>query len=238
MSKTYPQIPLVDGDVIAYRSACTVPVEEPKEYALHNAKLQMEKFVDLFDRGLEMRVFLTGEGNYRDKVATIQPYKGNRKDAVKPPYLADVREYLAYAWRAELVNGREADDALGCTQYAAKDKSTCIVTVDKDLDGIPGWHYNPVKDTHYYVTLEEANIFFYTQLLTGDRVDNIRGCDGIGIKKAQKLLANLTTELQLYNACRAAYTGKYGMDGDRFLEENAKLLWIQRKEGESWIRPC
>jgi 5'-3' exonuclease len=106
------------------------------------------------------------------------------------------------------------------------------------LDGIPGWHYNPVKDAHYYITLEEANYFFYTQLLTGDRVDNIKGVDGIGAKKAEKLLANLTTECQLYNACRAAYTGRYGLDGDKFLEENALLLWIQRKENILWEKPC
>jgi hypothetical protein len=210
---------------------------EPKANALHNAKLQMEKIVDTFDRGLECRVFLTGAGNYRESIATIQPYKGNRAAKPKPFYLPDVREYLCYAWKAEVVEGREADDALGCAQYSAKDKSTCIVAIDKDLNGIPGWHYNPVKEEHYYVTLAEADLFFYTQLLTGDRVDNIRGCDGIGEKKAAKLLAGFTTTHELYNACRAAYTGKYGMDGDRYLEENAKLLWIQRKEGELWKIP-
>ena len=222
---------------MAYRSACTVPDEEPESYALHNAKLLMQKITDQFDRGLEQRGFLTGSGNYRERLATIQPYKGNRKDVPKPKYLQAVREYLVYAWGAEIVDGREADDALGCMQYAAKDKSTCIVTVDKDLDGVPGWHYNPVKDVHYYVTLEEANYFFYTQLLTGDRVDNIKGLEGVGPKKAEKLLANLTTPVQLYNACRAAYTGKYGADGDKYLEENAHLLYIQRKEGELWTKP-
>jgi len=234
---SYPQIPLIDGDPVCYRAACTVPDEEPESYALHNAKLQMQKITDLFDRGLEQKTFLTGKDNYRDKIATIQPYKGNRKDTPKPKYLQAVRDYLVYAWGAEIVEGREADDALGCMQYAAKDKSTCIVSVDKDLRGIPGWHLDPVKEAHYYVTLEEANYFFYTQLLTGDRVDNIKGLEGVGPKKAEKLLENLKTPLQLYNACRAAYTGKYGLDGDKFLEETASLLWIQRKEGELWTKP-
>lgn len=60
---------------------------------------------------------------------------------------------------------------------------------------------------------------------------------GIGPRKAEAILADCKTEQQLYNACRAAYTGKYGMDGDRFLEENAKLLWIRRKENENWAPP-
>lgn len=222
---------------MAYRSACTVPDEEPESYALHNAKLLMQKITDQFDRGLEQRGFLTGSGNYREKIATIQPYKGNRKDVPKPKYLQAVREYLVYAWGAEIVEGREADDALGCMQYAAKDKSTCIVTVDKDLDGVPGWRLNPVTGVHRYVTLTEANQFFYTQLLTGDRVDNILGLKNIGPKKAAKLLEGLTEEKALYNACRAAYTGVHGFDGDKYLEENANLLWIQRKEGELWTKP-
>jgi len=70
---SYPQIPLCDGDIVAYRSACTVPDDEPESYALHNAKLLMQKITDQFDRGLEQKTFLTGKDNYRDKIATISP---------------------------------------------------------------------------------------------------------------------------------------------------------------------
>ena len=31
-----------------------------------------------------------------------------------------------------------------------------IATLDKDLDGCPGWHYNWVKDDMYYVSEVEA----------------------------------------------------------------------------------
>jgi 5'-3' exonuclease len=102
---------------------------------------------------------------------------------------------------------------------------------------IPGWNLNPVTGVYKYITLTEANQFFYTQLLTGDRVDNIPGLKGIGPKKAAKLLDGLTEEKNLYNACRAQYTGVHGFDGDKFLEENAHLLYIQRKEGVLWTKP-
>lgn len=225
------------SDIICYRAACACKDDEPVANALHSVKLAMQSIIDKFDRGLEYQAFITGPGNYREKIATIQPYKGNRKDVPKPKYLPDCREYLQYAWGAVVVEGREADDALGCIQYAAKDKSTCIVTIDKDLDGIPGWHYNYIKDKHYYVTLEQADFFFYKQVLTGDRTDHIRGIEGIGDKKAEKILAGCKTPDELYKACLRAYTEKYGPDGNRQLLENANLIWIQRKENELWTPP-
>lgn len=232
----YPQLPLIDADILAYRSSCMVKEDEPLAHALHNAKLQMEAIVDAFDRGLEQQSFLTGTGNYRHEIATIQPYKGNRTQP-KPFYLPQVREYLQYAWGAKVVDGIEADDAVSCIQYAAKDKSTCIVTIDKDLDGTPGWHYNPVKKEHYYVTLDEANYFFYKQVLTGDRTDNIRGVRNLGPKKASKILEGLTSTIDLYRACQKEYLREYGADGQRQLVETANLLYILRKEGERWSPP-
>lgn len=233
----YPQRPLIDADPIAYRAACAVKDDEPVQNALHNAKVQLERIVDIFDRGLEYKAYLTGSGNYRHDLATIQPYKGNRTQP-KPQYLEAVREYMVYAWKAVVVDGREADDACGCDQWASRDKSTCIVSIDKDLKTIPGWHFNPVKEEHSYVTLDEANKFFYTQLLTGDRTDNIRGVDGIGPKKAEKFLEGLRSEHDMYRKCLDVYTGKYKDKGLEYLLENAQLLYIQRKgEDDRWQVP-
>jgi DNA polymerase I len=235
---SYPYAPLVDGDIIAYRSSAACKDDEEVSHALHNVKVAMQNIVDLFDRGLEQRTYLTGSDNYREKLATIQPYKGNRKDVPRPKYLPDCREYLCYAWGATIVEGREADDALACTQYAAKDRSTCIVTIDKDiLYGVPGWKYHFLKGELFYTTIEEADKFFYQQVLTGDRTDNIRGIEGVGEKKAQKILAGANDVQELYKRCLAAYTGKYGPDGERQMHETASLVWIQRKENELWQPP-
>lgn len=232
----YPYIPLIDADLVGFRCAAACKDDEPVEYCLHSVKKTMESIIDAFDRGLEFKAYLTGSDNYRHKLATIQPYKGNRVQE-KPKYLADAREYLKYAWQAQVVEGREADDALGCAQWAAKDKSTCIVSIDKDMLTIPGWHYNYLKQEIRYVKLPEANKFFYTQVLTGDRSDNVLGVKGIGPKKAQKELDGLHSERDLYLKCLEVYNRVYGMDGERQLHENTNLLWIQREENKLWTKP-
>lgn len=231
-------IPLIDSDIVAFRCAAACKDDEPVEFALHSCKIHMDSFVELFDRGLEQRGFLTGPGNYRYDLATIQPYKGNRKDIERPKYLQQCRDYLVYTWGAVVVEGKEADDALATLQYASKDKSTCICTIDKDiLYGVPGWKYNFVKKEYFYTTLDEADHYFYRQVLTGDRSDNIRGVDGIGPAKADKILDGATTNRERYRRCKETFTQKYGKDGTRQLHETANLVWIQRKEGEMWQCP-
>ena len=85
-----PLIPIFDGDSVAYASSGPVKEDEPISFALQNCKRSIEAIVDKFDRGLEIQLYLTGSGNFREQVATIQPYKGNRTQP-KPPYLPDVR---------------------------------------------------------------------------------------------------------------------------------------------------
>ncbi len=75
-------------------------------------------------------------------------------------------------------------------------------------------------------------LFFYTQVLTGDNADNIKGLYGVGPKKAAKLLEGCETEQDLYVAVLQAYAG----DEDRVIE-NARLLWLRRYEGQLWEPP-
>jgi 5'-3' exonuclease len=175
--------------------------------------------------------YLTGSKNFRYDIAKTQPYKGNRKDAARPIHLPRLREYLHTAWDFRVVNGQEADDAIGIHATSLRDKSV-IVTIDKDLDMIPGYHYNPVKKESYYIDDKEAIKNFYRQILTGDKVDNIEGLRGIGPKKADKILAEAETELKMYEAVLKAYDNNQ----ERVIE-NGQLLWIRRQEDELWQPP-
>jgi hypothetical protein len=130
---------------------------------------------------------------------------------------------------AKMSENEEADDSVG---IASTEGNYWIVHVDKDLDQLPGWHYNPVKDEEYYVTEFEGLYSFYKQILTGDRVDNIEGIRGIGPVKADKILKDCTTEEELYAACIKAYDG----NTDRVLE-NGKLLWLRREINQMWQPP-
>ena len=176
----------------------------------------------------DYRAWITGKTNFRFEVATTVPYKGNRKDAPKPKHYDALRNHLMKLG-AKMSDGEEADDSVG---IASTEGNYWIVHVDKDLDQLPGWHYNPVKDEEYYVTEFEGLYSFYKQILTGDRVDNIEGIRGIGPVKADKILKDCTTEEELYAACIKAYDG----NTDRVLE-NGKLLWLRRKPNQMWQPP-
>ena len=93
-------------------------------------------------------------------------------------------------------------------------------------------HYNFVKDLFYDVTEEEALFNFYKQILTGDRVDNIKGLKGIGDVKAKRILKECKDENEMYLAVLKAYEG----NSERVLE-NGQLLWIRREPNQIWKPP-
>jgi len=232
---SYPYVPLFDADSVAYSSSGAVKEDEPLAFALQNAKRSMEKVQDVFDRGLEMRVFLTGTGNFRDKIAVTQPYKGNRTQP-KPVYLPDVRQYLIEMWGAVVIDGMEADDAVSIAHCADREH-TCIVSIDKDLDQVPGYHYNYKKELFYEVSEAEGEYAFYTQLLTGDRTDHIRGIDGLGPKTAIKLLTHCKSGADMYEVCKQQYAQAYPGNWEAVLKEHADLLYMWRKENDAWQPP-
>lgn len=178
---------------------------------------------------------LTGKGNFRNEVAFTKPYKGNRKKE-KPTHYQAIRDYMVSKYHAKIIDGEEADDYLGYTQYAGwldDEGASVIVTIDKDLDTIPGLHFNPVKEQEYYVDEEEANRFFLTQLISGDAADNIPGIPGMGPKKATKFLEDISIGEGI-SKVRTLYDEHYGDDADRVFDEQATLLWIRRSPYQTW----
>ncbi len=223
-------MPIIDGDILCYRVgfACN---EEPEKVAIRTMADMLEELI-FIELSSNIHVgYLTGKDNYRHDIAKTKPYKGNRKDAPRPVHLHSLREYLITAWDFRVADGQEADDAIGIHATLTRDNSI-IVSIDKDLDMIPGHHYNPVKKDHYYVNDKEAIKNFYRQILTGDKVDNVQGLRGIGPKKADKILGDFDTDLAMYEAVLKAYDG----DAERVLE-NGQLLWIRRRKDEIWQPP-
>lgn len=207
---------------------------EYTNHALANTKTVITDVLEVFSKDLHL--YLTGSGNFREHIATLQPYKGNRDPDHKPKYYRDIKDYLRDFWGAQVINGREADDAMGCHQWEAwfsgRD-DTVLVTIDKDLDNIPGYHYNWRKKELYYIDLEQADRKFWLQVLTGDRTDNIPGLIGVGDKTAEKILANVPSDwMSLYDAVLAEYKRRDYTEAD--FHENATLLWIQRTEDKNY----
>ena len=220
---------LVDGDILVYRVGfASNDVSEGYAIARMAEFLEDLVFMNGFDK---YKGFLTGKTNYRNEIAKTAPYKGNRV-AAKPIHYQALRTYMEKAWAFEVVEGEEADDAIGIEAYSRDPEEYCICTIDKDLDMLRGQHYNFVKDIFYDITEEEGIRNFYKQILTGDRVDNIKGIKGIGDVKAKRILKECKDENEMYLAILEAYKG----DEARVLE-NGQLLWIRRQPNEIWIPP-
>ena len=80
------------------------------------------------------------------------------------------------------------------------------------------------------MTPEEGLRFFYKQILMGDSADNIKGMHRVGEVTATKMLADFTTEMQLYQCCVEAM-------GEERVLENARLLWLRRIPNQMWEPP-
>ena len=222
---------LVDGDIIAYRAAFYAEKLEGLD-----AILKVDQVVDFIAKKCNshpenMLTFLTGAGNFRHEEATTVPYKGNRSKKEPPRWLHYSREYLIDNYCAVVSSGEEADDLIGINATLLGE-DTVVASIDKDMLQIPCYHYNFKRDEWHQVSHAEGLMFFYEQILTGDRADNIIGIKGIGPVKAKKILQDCETEEDLWQAVVDAYDG----DIDRVLE-NARLLWLRRKEGELWDHP-
>mgnify|MGYP001618837817 CR=1 FL=1 len=220
---------LIDGDIVAYR--CAAVCENVDEgIARWQASELVERIIS--DVGADSwQIFISGDNNFR--YAIYPDYKLNRRDKPKPKWLEPVREHLVTEWNAEIVDGYEADDALGINLTGIPDTVCC--SIDKDLLQIPGRHYNFVKQELSTVLENEGWKNFYTQLLVGDTSDNIPGCPSIGAVKAPRLLAPCGSVWEMYQICLQAYMKQ--QVPIEIMHRNAQLLYVWRRLDDQWQIP-
>ena len=223
---------LIDGDILTYRAAFSCE-GQPLEDACDKIDNLVEDIMkatsfDMFSENYEM--FITGKGNFRYDIQ--ETYKQNRSGKPKPEHLPGLRDYLVGAYNAKVSVDQEADDDIA-TRATEIGPSAIIASIDKDFLQVPCWHYNTNRNTLVSVEEFEGLVFFYTQILMGDKADNIFGIKGVGPVKAAKLLFNRKTEYELYLSCICAYE----FDEEKVIE-NARLLWLRREEGQVWQPPA
>ena len=193
---------LIDSDTPIFATAL---VSEDVDLSIAKSRLDYNINKIIEGSGADKyKLFVSGEGNFRKEIDPS--YKLHRVDNPTPKWREDLRLHLIEAWGAIECNGYEADDACGIHQCS--DGSTIICGIDKDLLQIPGRHYQwpitrkgeIVRPALYHDIDEEIgwrNLF--TQALTGDVADNIKGVYGIGDVRAAKILAECSTEEEFYN---------------------------------------
>lgn len=198
---------------------------KPLEYALGTMKSMLNKIKGDLEAS-ELHIYLTGGKCFRYKLAKTYPYKGNREKTHKPHWLPEAVEYLKKYWNAEICTDIEADDALGINQT----DRTVLVSPDKDLDQIPGWHYNNITENLYHVDDITAAYCLWSQMLTGDKTDNIHGIDGIGPVRVRALLEDLKTESAMRDRVFSMYMEHFEEKASERFNENLGLLTVLRKK--------
>ena len=159
-------------------------------------------------------------------------YKMNRsKSGQQRPLLFDaLRQEITLKYAAIMKHSIEADDTVGILATATTIPSLppieerVIVAIDKDLDTVPGLHYNWRKpdDGVYNVTPEQAHREHMYQTLIGDSTDNYPGLKGCGPKTAAKLL---DAEGTTWDVIVAAYEKKGFTEEDALVQARcARIL--------------
>lgn len=219
-------------------------VVEDESAAIYNVNSIIRAIADdlQVDLDSEVRVYLSGETNYRLSVGTIKPYKGNRDPTRKPVHAPAIKQYIRNKYDCQVSDGQEADDDMAIAHYAMWERdpeSTVIATIDKDLNTIPGKHYNFVTKAAYYVTPEEANKFFWTQMIAGDPTDNVPGIPKYGMGKAEKALMGWdgATNPDIVDMIRTLYVQSYGEKWEDAMTEMGRLLYIRKRPDEWWEIP-
>lgn len=255
-------IALIDSDIYRYQFGSvemahpfagegTVPedatVPASSEYVRHLVDLSIKEVVEA--TGADSYICaLSGKGNFRNDIAKQSPYKGNRDpNTTRPFHYPTITDHITSNHPHVVVDDIEADDWLGITQRSNL-AEYCIASRDKDLKGVPGWHYRfacgksqPAIPMHW-MTEEESMHFFFYQLLIGDNTDNILGCGkremvmwggkevlrrkGIGSKTALKMLDGLKEPQEFYEVCKEAYRNVFGDEHEEVMLEMARLLYI------------
>lgn len=249
-------VPLIDGDIMVY-SIGFASEHDPVNFALQSVKNHIRKIMSAIlkeyaDAEYDVQnpcVFLSGKNNMRDNIASWQPYKGNRENAPKPKWYGEIREYLIVNYGAQVSCDYEADDDIATTATTLKDigKLPIIVSIDKDLNMVPGVHYNHRKDLFYHIEEDEALRVFGVQCLTGDATDNIPGLFRVtDVTASAKLKARVRAA-----PCPIAEAATIWLEAfqkkfpevpkfvcvdhvGRIFSEVAHLLWMKRGSSDEW----
>lgn len=222
---------IIDGDTIAVATAATTEEADNPYIACARAQTMIEGICDACE-ATDLEIWLSGKNNFR---YTVYPeYKANRIGAKRPRWERDVKDFMVHEFNANWSTG-EADDQCGVRLIECP--NAILAHIDKDLDQITGWHYSwPIvrkgeivrPANKYYIPPDQADYFFWYQLLTGDPTDNIKGAAGIGKVKATEILNGLTTNEEMYEAVKPYFSC------DEELDMNASCVYIWRKENDNW----
>lgn len=208
------RVALIDGDISIYQAASVsqYPIEWDEDiWTLHGdmqaAKLYLDELIaDICtELDVERLVMCLSDSTSNWRKEVMPSYKSNRSGVMKPILLKPLRAYVHERYETWERPGLEGDDVLGilATHPTILPGQKIIVSIDKDMQTIPGYLLNwtharqsyietgePISGSVQLITEEQADRFFYIQSIAGDAVDGYSGVPGLGMKRAADLIDN------------------------------------------------
>lgn len=199
-------------------------IEEEVE-PFKNVKFLLDHYVsEIMGEGKadQFKLYLSPSKCFRDDIAVTAPYKAGRPP---PPHHKEAaKDYLIKRYNAVIGDNLEADDMMGLAQTT----DTFIASIDKDLYMIPGKHYDIVTKEKRMIDIQSADDWFFTQLIAGDRTDNIKGLPKYGIKTATTIVNDFAGDhVSLVEEIEELYKENYP-NGREVMIEHAQLVYILR----------
>ena len=241
-----PELLLIDTDCLIWRFGLThrdndpaFPGEEPlTETEALESNLWAAK--EAFSQKLEYLLFDTKAKDYRlclpvdDNVPNFRylvfpSYKGHRKE--KPEIITQLYSWVRETYKDILLqdSGVETDDIIADNHLP--NGTTMVVSNDKDMKQLPGWNLNPFTGVRTWITPEEAERFFWYQVLVGDSADGYPGCPKIGDKRAREIL-ELCDHRNFHNVVWFTYLSQRATTADYRMNYELALLG-----GNNWRYP-
>ncbi len=186
---------IIDADSFAFKYGNIEDKDEIKEKLI-------ERLNDmLIASNCDSYVGFIGRGNSTFRHKLFDDYKANRKDKQIPTNVAYVKQLIESIKGFYVVKDMEAEDAVGILSNKIPDAMICHI--DSDLKQLEGYHYDYDKNIQYRITKEEANLYYWTMVITGSHKDNVKGL--YRFKQSDIDYSDCITYRDYYNKCFKIY---------------------------------
>jgi len=211
MAELKQRIALIDADTIVH-IVCNKQYKAGNRTIAGNVTRAVQEFIDeilINSNSSHYIIFVQGfnHKNYRKKL--YPKYKAHRKPSDALDTWKEVAIEAMKPYNPVVLKTIESDDAVSI--YAnATEAPFIVVSADKDLNSIPGTHFNPFKrnvtreEQWFNVTQEQADLQKWAQIASGDGTDaslDDTGIEGLGMGakgkpgKAHKLLHGINPNI-------------------------------------------
>lgn len=243
------RIALIDADFIKYM-VCNIRKKELEEQQLNRSAEIFIKELPIiritndylqgafFNKIADPMIFCFSGKSYntfRNAICFQKEYKAGRKltPETYEGQFADsieVMKHIKSLYATILFEDLEADDVVSVLQDP---DFTYILSKDKDLKQVPGWHYDFENNTIYEIDNANAAYNLAYQLLAGDSVDNIPGFPNFGEVKTKKFLSEISNPSQYIHQVFKFYILNMGsFKGADLFVENWNLVKMRMDRGD------